>query len=176
MINESELLWGISTGIYYLFLAGGNAASPQAGALGRHESCHTLPIPHTGRTSVIRIPSPGSLHHVEGACEVPSVGGIWQLLIFLYLLENPLSPPLPMVRVHSNMQAEDRASSEDGGRGTGSRRHNLEFPLISPIAREFEVGWCVCSSRSRPMLEDTFGFLYLWPSVNGTPPTLKMSI
>ena len=140
MINESELLWGISTGIYYLFLAGGKAASPQAGALGMHESCHTPPIPHTGRTSVIRIPSPGSLRHVEGACEVPNVGGIWQLLIFLYLLENPLSPPLPMVRAHSNMEAEDRASSEDGGRSTGSRRHDLEFALISRIAREFGVG------------------------------------
>ena len=114
MINESELLWGISTGIYYLFLAGGKAASPQAGALGMHESCHTPPIPHTGRTSVIRIPSPGSLRHVEGACEVPNVGGIWQLLIFLYLLENPLSPPLPMVRAHSNMEAEDRASQRMG--------------------------------------------------------------
>ena len=172
MNNEFDYHGGITTGSHSSWLEE-NQHLPRLGPL----DAWVLPYPsHTphGRTLVMRTPSPRPLHHVKGALEVPNVGGIWKLS-YLLPSRKPTLPPFPVVKGHSNMEVGRLSFPEDGGRSTGSRKHNLELSQISPVVQEFEVGLCACSSRSRPMLEDAFGFLYLWISVSGRSSTLTMS-
>lgn len=158
MNKEFDYRGGITTGSHFSWLEE-NQHLRRLGPL----DAWVLPYPsHTphGRTLVMRTPSPRPLHHVKGALEVPNMGGIWKL-IYLLPSRKPTLPPSPMVRGHSNMEVGRLSFPEDGGRSTGSRKHNLELGVGCVPA-------VLCPGQCLKMHLDLCIYRFLW--VEGPRP------